>query len=284
MPVLSVDGGEIWWEAHGDGLPLMMVAGLGGVASYWNDTLPAFTRHFRVILHDQRGTGRSSRVPVRSVGQMAADARALLDHLGVAECAWLGHSTGGAIGVDLALDHPGRITRLVINSSTTRGDAYRRRVFALRRLLHARLGAEAYAQYTTLLLYPPWFINANHDRLVAEEARAATGLGDPAVQSSRLDAILAWDRAEEFEQLRATTLVICAEDDILTPIGFSEEFAARIPGAAFIRLPTGGHAVSRTRPDLFEPAVLRFLLGEPPNDASGSPTTLTTSTHTGHAQ
>ena len=263
MPLLPVTDGEIWWEEHGAGPPLMMVAGLGGVGSWWADTLPAFTPHFRVILHDQRGTGRSSRVAVRSVAQMAADALALMDHLGLAHTAWLGHSTGGAIGVDLALDQPGRLTRLVVNSSTTRGDDYRRRVFAIRRLLHTAAGPAAYAQFTTLLLYPPWFINAHHERLSAEEARAAAGLGDPAVQASRLDAILAWDRAAEFGRLRTETLVVCAEDDILTPMPFSEEFAARIPGAHFVRLPTGGHAVSRTRPDLFEPPVLRFLLGQP---------------------
>ena len=261
MPLLPVEDGELWWEEHGAGPPLMMVAGLGGVASWWTDTLPAFTPHFRVILHDQRGTGRSSRVAVRSIGQMAEDARALMDHLGVVETAWLGHSTGAAIGVDLALDHSGRISRLVINSSTTRGDDYRRRVFAIRRLLHASAGPAGYAQFTSLLLYPPWFINANSERLAVEEARAAAGLGDPAVQGSRLDAILAWDRSAEFRSLRAETLVICAEDDILTPMPFSEEFAARIPGAVLVRAPTGGHALSRTRPDLFEPPVLRFLRG-----------------------
>ncbi len=259
MPQLPVENGEIWWEEHGAGPPLMMVAGLGGVASWWTETLPAFTPHFRVILHDQRGTGRSSRVAVRSVGQMAADALALIDHLGLAQTAWLGHSTGGAIGVDLALDHPGRIGRLVVNSSTTRGDDYRRRVFAIRRLLQVAAGSAAYAQFTTLLLYPPWFINAHSDRLAAEETRAAAGLGDPAIQGSRLDAILAWDRSADFRSLRAHTLVICAEDDILTPMPFSEEFAASIPGARLIRAPTGGHALSRTRPDLFEPPVLRFL-------------------------
>jgi len=227
----------------------------------WNARDLADEDMVRVILHDQRGTGRSSRVAVRSVGQMAADALALMDHLGLEQTAWLGHSTGGAIGVELALDHPGRITRLVVNSSTTRGDDYRRRVFAIRRLLHAAAGPAAYAQFTNLLLYPPWFINAHSERLAAEEARAAAGLGDPAVQGSRLDAILAWDRSAEFRSLRAQTLVICAEDDILTPMPFSEEFAASIPGARLVRAPTGSHALSRTRPDLFEPPVLRFLCG-----------------------
>ena len=259
MAVLSLPDCELYYEEHGAGPALMMVAGLGGVATWWAETLAAFVPHFRVVLHDQRGTGRSSRVEVSGIGQMADDARALMDHLGIDQACWLGHSTGGAIGVDLALDHPGRIGRIVVNSSTTHGTAYRRRIFDVRRTLQREAGPAAYAAFTTLLLYPPWYVDANSEVLAAEEARAAAGLGAPEVQGSRLDAILAWDRRAELGRLAPATLIVCAEDDILTPIHFSEDFAARIPGAGLLRLPTGGHAVSRTRPDLFEPPVLAFL-------------------------
>lgn len=263
MPLLGVEGGEIWWEEHGSGRPLMMVSGLGGVGAYWTGNLAAFTPHFRVILHDQRGTGRSSRVPVESIGQMARDALALMDHLDLGQVSWLGHSTGAAIGAELELEHLGRIESLVLNSSTTHGDAYRRRLFAVRRVLHEKAGAEAYARFTSLLLYPPWYINAQSDELGGREKAIAETLGEPAVQASRLDAILAWDRRDELFRIRARTLVICAQDDILTPIYFSEDFARRIPKANFVRLETGGHACSQTVPDLFEKAVLDFLGSRP---------------------
>ena len=259
MPLIPVEGGEIYYEEHGAGPPLMMVAGLGGVGSYWTPNLATFAAQFRVILHDQRGTGRSSRVPVRSVGQMSRDAVQIMDHLGLTQVSWLGHSTGAAIGVDLALDHPGRIGRIVINSSTTHGDAYRRKLFGIRRTLSATAGAAAYASFTSLLLYPPWYINQNEQALAADEAKAAAGLGDPVVQASRLDAILAWDRRAELPLLDLPSLVICAEDDVLTPIAFSEEFARLIPGAHLHRLKTGGHACSRTVKLEYEKAVLDFL-------------------------
>jgi aminoacrylate hydrolase len=261
MPVVAVDDGEIHYEEHGAGPPLMMVAGLGGVGAYWTPNLARFAAHFRVILHDQRGTGRSSRVAVRSIGQMSHDAVQLMDHLGLDQVSWLGHSTGAAIGVDLALDQPGRIGRIVINSSTTHGDAYRRKLFGIRRTLHATSGAAAYASFTSLLLYPPWYINQNAGALAAEEAKAAASIADPAIQASRLDAILAWDRRATMPSLAIPSLVICAEDDILTPIAFSEDFARLIPGARLHRLKTGGHACSRTVPDDFESVVLDFLRG-----------------------
>jgi aminoacrylate hydrolase len=95
--------------------------------------------------------------------------------------------------------------------------------------------------------------------LEAEEAKAAAALGAPEVQASRLDAILAWDRREDLPRIAVPTLVICAEDDILTPIAFSEGFAALIPNSRLERLATGGHACSRTVADQFEHCVLNFL-------------------------
>jgi aminoacrylate hydrolase len=240
----------------------MMVAGLGGVGTYWLPNLPGFAPHFRVILHDQRGTGRSARAPVESVSQMAQDARRLMDHLGVASAAWLGHSTGAAIGLDLAIDTPERISRIVINSSTTHGDAYRRKLFELRRMLHAGEGPAAYAKFTSILLYPPWWINENAALLEAEEVSVAKNLGSPQVQGSRLDAILNWDRRTKLTVLSLPTLVVCAADDILTPPYFSEEFAQLISGARLEKLRTGGHACSRTVPEEFNRMVLSFLQEE----------------------
>ena len=201
---------------------------------------------------------------------MAADALAVMDHLGLECVSWVGHSTGGAIGTCLALDHPGRIGRLVINSSTTHGDAYRRKLFKVRRLLHARVGADAYAAFSSLLLYPPWWINQNADLLDGEEQRAAAALGDATVQESRLDAILAYDRRADFGAIDSPTLVICARDDILTPSYFSEELARLIPRARLEILETGGHACSRTMADRFNDTVLSFLAGNEGRIESGT--------------
>lgn len=260
MPVTTRSGAELYWEAQGgDGPPLILAAGLGGVGGYWQPNIAAFAQHFTVYTFDQRGTGRSSRVPVDSIEQMAADLVAIMDAAGLESVHFLGHSTGGAIGVATALDHPGRLASLVIYASTTHGDAYRRKLLGLRNRLFEEAGAEAYAQYTSLLLHPPYWINANAERLAEEEAKAAAALGEPAVQGSRLAAILDFDRRDELSRLRVPTLVVCADDDILTPRYFSEEFRRRIPGARAQWLPYGGHAASKTEPALFTEAVLPFL-------------------------
>lgn len=265
MPKLHRDGADLWWDVKGapDAPPLILAAGLGGTHGWWAPQIEAYAREFRVLVFDQRGTGHSSRVPVASVEQMAGDAAAVMDAAGITRAAWLGHSTGGAIGVALALSEPARLSRLVVYASTTHGDSYRRRVFDLRKILMARAGAEAYARYTTLLLHPPYWINANEARIAADEAAAAAALGDPLVQASRLDAILAFDPRAALPRLKPPLLVLCADDDILTPRYFSEEMAALVPHARAVFVPRGGHALSRTEPALFDGIVLPFLREAP---------------------
>ncbi len=261
MPVAHRDGADLYWERTGEGPPLILAAGLGGVMGYWQANRAVLEKYFTLYLFDQRGTGKSSRTPVESIEQMSADLIAVMDAAGLESAHYLGHSTGGAIGVATALDYPGRLSSMMIYSSTTHGDPYRHRILGLRSLIHAELGAEAYGKYTSLLLYPPYWINANDAALQAAEAQAAAQLGEPAVQASRLNAILAFDRRSELGRIAIPTMILCADDDILTPRYFSEEFAKHMPTARTHFVPRGGHAFSRTEPDLFNAIAIEFFSG-----------------------
>jgi aminoacrylate hydrolase len=190
---------------------------------------------------------------------MSADLVAIMHADGIVTAHYLGHSTGGAIGVATALDYPGRFRSMMIFASTTCGDPYRRKLLGLRQHLLENLGGEAYAQYRSLLLYPPYYINANHEKLAAEEARDASLLGEPHVQASRLNAILAFDRRSELHTLRLPVMVLCANDDVLTPRYFSEEYARLIPGATTRWIERGGHAYSRTEPAEFNQIALDYF-------------------------
>jgi aminoacrylate hydrolase len=196
---------------------------------------------------------------VESIEQMSADLVAVMEAAGLDGAHYLGHSTGGAIGVATALDYPERIRSLLICSSTTWGDPYRHKVFAIRKRLFEQLGGVAYAQFRTLLLYPPYWINTHHEALAADEASTETNLGSAHIQGSRLDAILAFDRRAELHRINVPTLVVCADDDILTPRYFSEEYAQLIPAARTKWLLRGGHAVTMTEPELFNRVALEFF-------------------------
>jgi pimeloyl-ACP methyl ester carboxylesterase len=155
MPVVVRDGADLYWEKIGAGPALILGAGLNGSGKWWDPNRLALAERFTVYTFDQRGTGRSSKIPVASIEQMAADLVAVMDNAGLVSAHYAGHSTGGGIGVATALDFPGRLRSLLICCSTTCGDPYRQKLLGLRRRLYEQLGGEAYAQFRTLLLFRP---------------------------------------------------------------------------------------------------------------------------------
>jgi aminoacrylate hydrolase len=260
MPKANVGNGELYYEMHGAGEPLLLVPGLGGVGSYWNPNLPGLSAKYRVIVHDHRGTGQSTHSQIKySVEQMTDDLVRLMDQLKIPRAHLVGHSTGGAIGQTLALRHPQRLNRMVLFATWPKADYFFRKLFALRRDLLTQLGKEAYVRGATLFLYPPWFIKANEKMLEERERLTIQHFPPVEVVASRIDGIVAFDVAAEIGRIRTPTLVLCAKDDAITPAYFSEELAKKIPGARLQILPEGGHCASETVRDEFNKTVLDFL-------------------------
>ncbi|MCW5770596.1 MAG: alpha/beta fold hydrolase [Rhodospirillaceae bacterium] len=260
MPTISIGDADIYYERHGQGPTLMLVPGLGGTAAAYRNQIPAFAKHFEVIVHDHRGAGQSSLSRIRySVDQMANDALKLMDALGIAKAHYLGHSTGGAMGQVLAVEHPDRIDGLVLSATWAKSDTYFKRCFAARKQALATGGAEAYLKASNLALFPPWFINERIADIEAMEALGARNFGLPEIWESRIDAISAHDRLADIPKIRHRTLVIVAEDDMVTPLYFSQQLAAAVPNATLKTLKTGGHMCMITVPDDYNRAVLDWL-------------------------
>ena len=92
----TIPSGEIHYETHGSGTPVLLIPGLGGVGSYWAPNIPAFSARHQAIVHDHRGTGGSARSRISySVDQMTDDLVAVMDHLKIERAHLVGHSTGG---------------------------------------------------------------------------------------------------------------------------------------------------------------------------------------------
>src|ERR1700694_2269707 len=129
MPKISIGDAELYYEAHGDGPPLLLVPGLSGLGSFGARQVPDFARDFRVIVHDHRGTGASTHSHIRySVEQMADDVLRLMDALKIDSARLVGHSTGGAIGQVIAQDHPTRLRSLVLSATWAGPDPFFPRV------------------------------------------------------------------------------------------------------------------------------------------------------------
>jgi aminoacrylate hydrolase len=263
MPVVSVGDGEMYYETHGSGPPLLLVAGLGGTGNYWLPQISEFSKYFRVIIHDHRGTGQSTRSKIDySVDQMTGDLLRLIDAIGIDRAHLLGHSTGGAIGQTLAIEHPERLTSLILYASWTKSDPFMRRVFDIRKTLLSSAGAAAYIKATPLFLCPDWWINENSAAVEAADKKLLESFPEVEIAMSRCDAVVNFDRVSQLGQIRTPTNIVCAKDDYLTPSYFSQELAKLIPNAKLHLLERGGHACSQTVPQEFNRLVLRLLLGQ----------------------
>jgi aminoacrylate hydrolase len=265
MPRISIGDCHLYYERHGAGFPVLLVTGLAGTAQYWNDQIPALSRSFEVVVHDHRGIGESDPATCTStMERLAADVVALMDALHIDKAHVVGHSAGGAVAQILAIQHPHRLASIVIAASWTKADAYFRRLFAYRKETLLRLGPASYVQANTLFLYPSNYINRHHERLRQVEAQALAHFPQPEHMLSRIDAILAFDRTAELGRIRTPTLIVAAQDDLVTPAYLSEDLARRIPGAEAKFFPHGGHYFTQVLPREFNHAVMPFLAAHTP--------------------
>lgn len=265
MPTVSIGDADIYYEEAGQGPPLLLVPGLGGLGSFWAAQVKDFSRDFRVVTYDHRGAGQSTHSRIRyTVDHMAEDCIRLMEALGIESAHFAGHSTGGAIGQIIAQDHPARLRSLVLSHTWPGPDPFFRRVFESRKQVLLTSGVEAYLRASVLGLVPPAWISAN-DAAITEQHRLQVAASAPVeVIASRIDAIVAFDRRSRLQEIRTPTLVIVATDDMITPRFYSEELASRIPGAKLIVLDGGGHMAPQTMPGAYNQAVGGFLRAHAP--------------------
>jgi len=262
MPAFKLSDGEsLYYETHGAGPPLLLVTGLSGTAAFWAQHVEALAQHFTLILHDHRGTGRSSLSQIDySVDQMTDDALQLLDHLGQDKAHFAGHSTGGAIGQTLAILHPDRLDRVVLSATWAGKDRYFDLFFSWRRRLLLDVSREDYLRSILLAAKPPEWYRDHPEELASMSLDfIEERVPDVYCAASRLDAIMDFDRRAQVPQITHPCLVICSTDDIITPPYLSEELADLLPNAELKLLPDGGHFYPQTRPEAFLEAVIRFL-------------------------
>jgi aminoacrylate hydrolase len=256
MPMI----GDIHYEEHGAGAPVMLVTGLSGLKTSWAAQVPRLSPHFRLITHDHRGTGESVHsVITYSIEQMARDALAVMDGLGITRADFVGHSTGGAIVQWIALNAPERIRRAALSSTWAEPDTYFVRSFEFRKKILSELGPPAYARASSFTMYPPDWFAANEPSVLRAEELLLARFPAKAIVISRIDAICCFDVAAQLGQIKAPTLVTCAEDDRVTPVYLSHAIAERIPGARKTIFPWGGHASPTLNADKYAEMVQQFL-------------------------
>jgi aminoacrylate hydrolase len=251
----------LYYELHGpeDGPPLILSSGLGGSASYWAPNLPALAEHFRVLIYDHRGTGRSDRAlpEVVAVDDFADDILALMDALGINRAHMVGHAAGGVAGMALALKAPERLDKLVVVNGWAKADPHFLRCFEARLNLLRYVGAEAFLRAQPIFLYPADWISAHTAELDAELSHQLTSFPGAENMEKRIAALAAFDIADRLETIAVPVMFYASEDDMLVPASVSRTMGQSLGMLALERW--GGHAFNVTIPDAFNIIVLAYL-------------------------
>jgi pimeloyl-ACP methyl ester carboxylesterase len=281
MPIAPSKGARIHYSEHGkrgQGPAVVLVQGLGLSSRFWFD-VPELLAHDRhgprfVLAVDNRGTGRSDK-PRRlwTMGTMADDVVAVLDHAGVESAFIVGISMGGMIAQHVALRHPSRVRGLVL-LATTAGFLLGAlpEATALGRLLSIPFGGPRAAKNLTRLLLPEskWgqakeifrdWPNAMRDDPTA-----------PGTFAAHLFAASTHLVTRRLHEIRCPAVVVAGAHDALIPLRNAQVLAQKIPNAELEVLAESGHAVFADDRDLVRRMVVRLEKSiEKGLEATGAP-------------
>src|SRR5215212_4708076 len=261
MAIAEVNGQRVYYEVHGDGEPLLCVAGITCDTLVWIPQVHAFGAAHRTVIFDNRDAGQSSMADgAYEVADLARDALALADHLELDTFHLLGVSMGGAIAQEVALQAPERVTTLALAVTFASGGAYARRLAEVWSARVAQVSREQHVDELMLLNHSEGFYD--HPEMV-EFIRTAM-LNNPHPQppeafARQLAASARHDTRDRLGSLTMPTHVIGGENDILVPVWKSREVASLIPGSKLTLLDGAPHGLSIERADEFNAAVLAFI-------------------------
>jgi pimeloyl-ACP methyl ester carboxylesterase len=264
MPTADLGDLRLHFREHGEAgrEPVLGIMGFGVDQRFWAAQIAAVTQTHRFITFDNRGIGRSSAGTVTSIDEMADDALRLLDHLGIERTVVFGVSMGGAIAQRLILDHPERISALILAATWARPIEFMRRQTELARRVVELQGAEGLVDSSLIFMFTPRFFEVGQeaiDRMVAAFfADGGPEMARREVLYGQLDAIVKHDTLSELGRISVPTLVIGSNMDMMVPGFASEEIARAVPGAELVMLESGhGAMVEEMEP--FNAALTRFL-------------------------
>ncbi|HWP66898.1 MAG TPA: alpha/beta fold hydrolase [Candidatus Limnocylindria bacterium] len=274
MATARIGGIDLYYEEHGAGEPLLLVMGFATDSTAWLYQVPEFAKHYRTIVFDNRGVGRSAKpAGPYTIHEMADDAIGLLDHLDVRRAHVLGLSMGGMIAQELALRHPARVNRLVLAATFPEPDAdiERTREFTL-----GRMGGTVTAdgavqidikaldplllfQHLLPLVFSQDFLATQLPKLMQLFGGALQyGVSMEAIVG-QLEALMGHKATDRLHRIAAPTLVLTGDADRLISPANSRILAEHIPGAKLVTIPGGSHGFNIEQPEVFNRTVLEFL-------------------------
>lgn len=251
MPYAKVNGTQLYYEAHGQGAPLILAHGGASNHISWFHQVVGFRDHYTVVTYDQRGFGFSEENGDFSVSAVD-DLKELLDHLGHQTVALMGQSLGGAVVAGFASRYPERVRALVLSSTPAGLVETGRRAPAAdepqppyQEMVKGMIGQDEFSIRNPAMHFLTTELIEINSRVSAQRLNGTFyGRND-----------IAPIAAAGFP-----VLLVNGDDDPRGTTGHMEKIAAQLPNSKLVIVPGGGHLVYLENPASYNRQILDFLL------------------------
>lgn len=266
MPYITIKGRQLFAEDRGSGFPVLFGHSYLWDRNMWEPQVAVLSAHYRCIVPDLWGHGRSDLPPQSPypVEALAEDFWALTQSLGLNRFAVVGLSVGGMWGIHLALNHPEAVTALVVMDSYVGPEPEETRVryFGMLDMVEkAGMIPPPLQEVLLPIFFSPVTLQQNPH--LPERFRSALA----AIPPEQIPGIVAVGRGifarssilERLPELKVPTLIIVGEDDRPRPPHEAEEMARLIPGARLEVIPQAGHISNLEQPERVTSLIVEFL-------------------------
>lgn len=236
---------SVTYEVAGDGPPIVLIHGLAGSSWWWSRNIESLAQHFRVYVIDLVGFGSSQNKHPFVLEEAAALLVQWLDHLGIEQAAFVGHSMGGFVVADLAADWPNRVSQLVLVDAAA--------------LPFDRRAAQLPVDMLRAVRYLPFSF---FPILLTDAYRAG-----PATLLKAAYELLTTDIRTKLITIHTPTLVVWGEYDMLIPLPVGKQLCRYLPGVEkLIIIKEAGHNPMWDRPAAFNQTIIDFLRSVPESE------------------
>ena len=265
MSKRKVNGIEIYHETHGGGDPLVLIMGLRRNAEWWYRQIPTLSKHFKVLVFDNRGAGRTDKPTMDySIRLFADDTAGLMEALSIRKANILGVSMGGYIAQELALNYPDRVKRLVLGCTGPGGE---RAVLASPERLKKFTANEGLTPEEILkkdmdIYFSDEYIKKNKEKMDEFIKISLRYYQPPDAFERQFAACLRHDTVNRLSRIDVPTLILSGDDDALVPPENSKILNELIPRSELVFFPGKRHCFFIEEADQFNQRVTGFLLSK----------------------
>jgi len=262
MPSTTVNGIDLYYECHGKGKPLMLIAGLASDSQSWQPIVEDLSQRYLVILPDNRGVGRTNPQDIEtSIQHIADDCVALIRHLGLSSVTLLGHSMGGFVTLDCAIRYPEIVSKLIL-VGTSAFNSERNNALFHDWLLYLRSGMDLDCWFRSIFY---WIFSRRffeNKETLNDAVRLAIEYPYPQSDIAferQVRAIKGFNCQERLPSIKAKTLIICGKEDLLFPPEDSIRVLQGIPGTSVFLVEDAAHSIHIENPKAFTKSITNFV-------------------------